>query len=76
MQFINSILPYIQVALSILLIVAILLQTRGSSLGGAFGGDNAGTTFYTRRGAEKTLFQATIVLSILFTLAAFLALFA
>jgi preprotein translocase subunit SecG len=76
MQFINSILPYIQVALSILLIVAILLQTRGSSLGGAFGSDNAGTTFYTRRGAEKTLFQATIVLSILFTLAAFLALFA
>ncbi len=76
MQFISSILPYIQVILSILLITAVLLQTRGSSLGGAFGGDNAGTTFYTRRGAEKTLFQATIILSVLFVIAAFLALFA
>lgn len=75
MQFIASILPYIQVALAIFLIAAILLQSRGSSLGGAFGGDNSGSTFYTRRGAEKTLFQATIVLGILFAGTAFLTLF-
>jgi protein translocase SecG subunit len=75
MQFIGSILPYAQVAIAILLIAAILLQSRGSSVGGAFGGDNAGTTFYTRRGAEKTLFNATIVLSILFAVTAFIALF-
>lgn len=75
MQFIASILPYVQVALAVLLVIAILLQTRGSSVGGAFGGDNTGTTFYTRRGAEKTLFQATIVLGILFAATAFLTLF-
>jgi preprotein translocase subunit SecG len=75
MQFISTILPYAQVAIAILLITAILLQSRGSSVGGAFGGDNSGTTFYTRRGAEKTLFNATIVLSILFAITAFLALF-
>lgn len=75
MQFIATILPYAQVITAIFLIASILLQTRGSSVGGAFGGDNSGTTFYTRRGAEKTLFQATIVLSILFVAMAFLALF-
>jgi protein translocase SecG subunit len=75
MGFIAGALPYIQVVLSILLIAAILLQQRGSSLGGAFGGDQAGTTFYTRRGAERRLFQATIALGILFALSAFAALF-
>lgn len=75
MQFIATILPYIQVVVAIFLIASILLQTRGSSVGGAFGGDNSGSTFYTRRGAEKTLFQATIVLSIIFVGTAFLALF-
>ena len=75
MQFIASILPYAQIVLAVLLATAILLQSRGSSVGGAFGGDNTGTTFYTRRGAEKTLFNATIGLGVLFALAAFLALF-
>ena len=75
MQFIANILPYVQIILSILLIIAVLLQQRGSSLGGAFGGDNMGTTFYTRRGGEKLLFQATIVLGVLFTLTAFVNLF-
>ena len=72
MQFIQTILPYTQVVLSIFLIAAILLQTRGSSVGGAFGGSDEGSTFYTRRGAEKTVFQFTIVLSILFVVTAFL----
>ena len=67
-------LPYIQIAISLLLIIAIMLQQRGSSLGGAFGNDASGTTFYTRRGAEKWLFQATIGLAILFALSAFAAL--
>ena len=71
MQFIESILPYVQVVLAIFLIVAVLLQTRGSSVGGAFGGSDDSSSFYTRRGAEKTLFQATIVLSVLFVLTAF-----
>ena len=67
-------LPYIQIILSVLLVAAILLQQRGSSLGGAFGGDNFSATFHKRRGAELFLFRATIVLGILFVVSAFLAL--
>jgi len=67
-------LPYIQIVLSVLLIAAILLQQRGSSLGGAFGGDNFSATFHKRRGAELFLFRATIALGILFVISAFLAL--
>lgn len=63
-------LPYIQIALSVLLIAGIVLQQRGASLGGAFGGDNFASTFYKRRGAEKFLFTSTIVIAILFVLAA------
>jgi len=54
----------IQIVISVLLITAILLQQQGSGLGAAFGGD--GNTFRTKRGLEKSLFTATIVLAILF----------
>ena len=57
--------------LSVLLILAILLQQTGSGLGGAFGADNFSSGFHTRRGFEKTLFHITIGLAILFTLSAF-----
>jgi len=67
---ISAILPYVQIALSVLLIAAVLLQRTGASLGGAFGADNFSTGFHTRRGFEKTLFNATIVLGILFALSA------
>jgi protein translocase SecG subunit len=40
-------------------------------LGGAFGSDNFSSGFHTRRGAEKTLFWATIVLGVLFAATAF-----
>ena len=66
MQRLTAALPYIEIALSLLLIIGIVLQQRGSSLGGAFGGDNFASTFYKRRGAEKFLFNATIVIAILF----------
>lgn len=68
-------LPYIQIVLSLLLIAGIVLQNRGASLGGAFGGDNFASTFYKRRGAEKFLFNATIVIAILFVLSAVLGFF-
>jgi protein translocase SecG subunit len=71
---IAGILPYIQVSLSLLLIVTVLLQQTGSSLGGAFGGDNFSAAYHTRRGAEKYLFYSTIVLLVLFALSAFVAL--
>ena len=70
MVALQSILPYVQIALSVLLIIAILLQRTGASLGGAFGADNFSSGFHTRRGLEKTLFFATIILGILFALSA------
>lgn len=63
-------LPYAEIILSILLIAGIVLQQRGTTLGGAFGGDNFASTFYKRRGAEKFLFNATIVIAVLLVLAA------
>lgn len=72
METLKAILPYAQIVLSLLLIIGIVLQNRGASLGGAFGGDNFASTFYKRRGAEKFLFQATIVLAALFVLSAIL----
>ena len=53
-----------QIVLSLSLILAILLQVRGGGLGGIFG--QADTVFRTKRGVEKTLFQLTIVLVVLF----------
>lgn len=70
MAFLQNALPYAQIALSALLIGAILLQRTGASLGGAFGADNFSSGFHTRRGLEKTLFWATIILGILFALSA------
>lgn len=60
----NFLLPIIQILLSILLVTAILLQQRGSGLGATFGGE--GTVFRTKRGVEKGLFYATIVIAVLF----------
>lgn len=59
-----------QIALSVLIIVAVILQRTGSSLGGAFGADNFSSGFHTRRGFERMLFHATIALGILFALSA------
>jgi preprotein translocase subunit SecG len=58
--------PYLEIFLAVLLILGIVLQQRGATLGGAFGGDNFSSTFYKRRGAEKFLFSATIVVAVLF----------
>jgi len=56
-----------QMLISIVLIVVVLLQTRGADIGSAFGGGGGGgSTFRTRRGLEKTLFQLTIVLAFIF----------
>lgn len=54
----------IQIILALALIMVIMLQVRGGGLGGIFG--QADTVFRTRRGIEKTLFQITIVLIVLF----------
>ena len=70
MEALVSALPYAEIVLGILLIVGIVLQQRGATLGGAFGGDNFASTFYKRRGAEKFLFNATIVIAVLLVLSA------
>ena len=55
-----------QMILAAALIAAILLQQRGTGLGGAFGGEV--TAYRSRRGIERTLFRLTIVLAVLFVL--------
>ena len=70
-QSIREALPIIQIVLSILLVASILLQQRGSSMGGAFGGDKFSSSFQKRRGAELFLFKFTIGLGVLFALSAF-----
>ena len=67
-------LPYIQIVLSILLVVGILFQRSEASLGSAFGSDSAVGGRFMRRGFEKILFNATIVIGILFGLSAFASL--
>ncbi len=75
MKTIASILPYIQIVLAIILVIAILLQRTGAQIGGAFGGsDNFSSAFHTRRGFEKTLFIISIVVAILFALSSLLSL--
>ena len=71
---IAGILPYIQIVLSVLLVGAILLQQTGAALGGAFGGDNFSAGYHTRRGLERTLFWASIVLGSALALSALVAL--
>jgi len=70
---IAGVLPYIQIVLSVLLIACVLLQQTGASLGGAFGGDNFSAAYHTRRGSEKFLFNATIVIGVLFVLSCVIA---
>jgi len=51
---------------AVLLVVLILLQQRGASLGAGFGG--SGELYTTRRGLEKSMFSTTIVFVIIFVL--------
>jgi len=61
----EKILNIIQIAISTLLIASILLQERGEGLSSAFGGEGGGASYFKKRGMEKVLFIATIVLAVL-----------
>ncbi|MGD9117457.1 MAG: preprotein translocase subunit SecG [Dehalococcoidia bacterium] len=61
-----------QIILSTALIIAILLQVKGGGLGGIFG--QADTVYRTKRGVEKTLFQLTVGLVVLFIIISIVAL--
>jgi preprotein translocase subunit SecG len=63
-------LPLVQIILSVLLMASILMQSRGTGIGDAFGGSSS--VYRTRRGIEKSLFRATIALAILFSLVSLL----
>lgn len=54
----------IQIIIAVALIAAVLLQTKGSGLGGIFGGQ--GAVYTSRRGVEKTIFNVTIGLAVAF----------
>ncbi|MFC1908581.1 preprotein translocase subunit SecG [Chloroflexota bacterium] len=53
-----------QIVVAVALIIAALLQVRGGGLGGIFG--QADTVYRTKRGVEKTLFQLTVALVVIF----------
>lgn len=77
MTLITKILPWIQIILSVLLIIGILLQNGGAGLEGALGGgDTMGEgTKHTRRGGEQGLFRLTIIIAVLFVCSAIASLF-
>ena len=66
----HTIISIIQIIVSVLLIIGILMQQRGGGLSTVFGG--SGSVYRTRRGVEKVIFIATIILAALFFLTAFL----
>jgi preprotein translocase subunit SecG len=69
---VNVYLNIAQIVLSVAIVLAILLQVKGGGLGGIFG--QADSVYRTRRGMEKTLFQLTIVLVVLFIIIAIVSL--
>jgi preprotein translocase subunit SecG len=64
---IDTILQIVMVASAILMVVSILLQQRGATLGAGFG--SSGELYTTRRGIDKNLFEVTVVFAVIFVLA-------
>jgi preprotein translocase subunit SecG len=62
----DSIFNYITVGSAIFMTILILMQTRGASLGAGFGGSAEINT--VRRGADKGIFQLTIIMAVIFSL--------
>ncbi len=60
----KNILPVVQIILAVLLTASILVQHRGTGLGGAFASDS--NVYRSKRGIEKFLFYFTIVLAVVF----------
>jgi preprotein translocase subunit SecG len=60
----HTLLSIVTITTAVLMVAAILLQARGASLGAGFG--SSGELFTTRRGTDKSLYEATIVLAVVF----------
>ena len=70
---VDNIISVVQIAIAVFLVVAVLLQQRGSGLSSAFGG--GGGVYYQKRGMDKFLLYATVGLAFLFMGIALLRLF-
>lgn len=70
---IETILQIITIASAFLMVVSILLQQRGATLGAGFG--SSGELYTTRRGVDKSLFDVTIVFAVIFVLSILAGLF-
>lgn len=68
-----SIWNYVAIASGLLLILLILVQTRGASLGAGLGGGDVNTT---RRGTDKSIFQIAVVTAIVFSTSLMLSIIA
>ncbi len=72
---VDTAINLVTIIVSVVLVLVILMQTKGSSFSGAFGGDTSGI-YRTRRGVEKILFQFTIGIAVLFLVLAIISSFA
>ncbi len=59
-----NIFNYITIVSMLIMVLLILVQTRGASIGAGIGGTGEVNT--TRRGTDKTIFQLTIVCAVVF----------
>lgn len=71
----SNILIIAQIIVSVLLVAGVLLQQRGSAMGSAFG-QEGGAIYGTKRGAQKKIFWATVILGGLFIILSVLNLIA
>jgi preprotein translocase subunit SecG len=63
---IDTVLQFLTIGSGVLMIVSILLQQRGATLGAGFG--SSGELYTSRRGVDKNLFEVTIVFAVIFVL--------
>lgn len=66
-------LNILQIIVSAILITVVLLQVKGSGFGAALGGMSGGSVYRTKRGLERTLFQVTIILVVVFITVSFVS---
>ena len=65
MESFSNVLPWVQIILSVILVIAILLQQSGTGLGASLGGSDS-AIYHTTSGSEEFLFNLTLVLGVLF----------
>ncbi len=61
-----NLLTIFQLIIAVVLMALILMQNKGGGTSGLFGGGGGGNVYMTKRGFEKKIFVATIILAVLF----------